>query len=100
MRDDSGHLKVADFGLSKLMKVTKTIKEDKPTCFQQTSCKFPVDWDLLQFVEIYFINSRHRAALLPDALFTILIVSVAIIYVLFIHSNNLFKFLKNHNSNT
>ncbi|KAL8507934.1 hypothetical protein ACS0TY_018474 [Phlomoides rotata] len=40
LRDDSGHLKVADFGLSKLMKVTKTIKEDKPTCFQQTFWRY------------------------------------------------------------
>ncbi|KAG9138447.1 hypothetical protein Leryth_012737 [Lithospermum erythrorhizon] len=30
LRDDSGHLKVADFGVSKLIKVAKTIKEDKP----------------------------------------------------------------------
>ncbi|KAK6134411.1 hypothetical protein DH2020_031843 [Rehmannia glutinosa] len=37
LRDDSGHLKVADFGLSKLMKVAKTIKEDKPMSCQQTS---------------------------------------------------------------
>ena len=43
LRDDSGHLKVADFGLSKLMKVTKTVKEDKHVSWQQTSCKYPVD---------------------------------------------------------
>ncbi|PIA25930.1 hypothetical protein AQUCO_10200003v1 [Aquilegia coerulea] len=30
LRDDSGHLKVADFGLSKLLKVAKTVREDKP----------------------------------------------------------------------
>ncbi|KAL0362495.1 UNVERIFIED_CONTAM: Integrin-linked protein kinase [Sesamum calycinum] len=40
LRDDSGHLKVADFGLSKLMKVAKTIKEDKPSSCQQTSWRY------------------------------------------------------------
>ncbi|KAL0399670.1 UNVERIFIED_CONTAM: Integrin-linked protein kinase [Sesamum radiatum] len=40
LRDDSGHLKVADFGLSKLMKVAKTIKEDKPLSCQQTSWRY------------------------------------------------------------
>ncbi|KAJ4976680.1 hypothetical protein NE237_001786 [Protea cynaroides] len=30
LRDDSGHLKVADFGVSKLLKVANTVKEDKP----------------------------------------------------------------------
>ncbi|KAL3848702.1 hypothetical protein ACJIZ3_010584 [Penstemon smallii] len=40
LRDDSGHLKVADFGLSKLMKVAKTIKEDKPMSCQQTSWRY------------------------------------------------------------
>ncbi|KAF2290637.1 hypothetical protein GH714_014814 [Hevea brasiliensis] len=34
--DDSGHLKVADFGVSKLLKVAKTVKEDRPC--QDTSC--------------------------------------------------------------
>lgn len=29
LRDDSGHLKVADFGVSKLLMVTKRVKEDK-----------------------------------------------------------------------
>ncbi|KAL7129120.1 hypothetical protein ABFS83_13G042400 [Erythranthe nasuta] len=43
LRDDSGHLKVADFGLSKLIIVAKTIKEDKPVSSQQTSCKYLVD---------------------------------------------------------
>ncbi|XP_047334556.1 integrin-linked protein kinase 1 [Impatiens glandulifera] len=33
LRDDTGHLKVADFGVSKMLKVAKTVKEDKPvTC--------------------------------------------------------------------
>ncbi|KAL0443780.1 UNVERIFIED_CONTAM: Integrin-linked protein kinase [Sesamum latifolium] len=40
LRDDSGHLKVADFGLSKLIKVAKTIKEDKPSSCQQTSWRY------------------------------------------------------------
>ncbi|GFP87893.1 putative serine/threonine-protein kinase/receptor r831 [Phtheirospermum japonicum] len=44
LRDDSGHLKVADFGLSKMMIVAKTIKEDNATSFQQTSCKYPAAW--------------------------------------------------------
>lgn len=43
LRDDSGHLKVADFGVSKLMEVANTIKEDKPMSCQQTSCKYPVN---------------------------------------------------------
>ncbi|XP_022860360.1 integrin-linked protein kinase 1-like isoform X3 [Olea europaea var. sylvestris] len=38
--DDSGHLKVADFGLSKLMKVAKSIKEDIPATCQQTSWRY------------------------------------------------------------
>ncbi|EYU31606.1 hypothetical protein ABFS82_13G042000 [Erythranthe guttata] len=40
LRDDSGHLKVADFGLSKLIIVAKTIKEDKPLSSQQTSWRY------------------------------------------------------------
>lgn len=40
LRDDSGHLKVADFGVSKLMKVAKTIKEDKPLTTQETSWRY------------------------------------------------------------
>ncbi|CAI0475616.1 unnamed protein product [Linum tenue] len=35
LRDDSGHLKVADFGVSKLL----TVKEKKPLTCQDTSCK-------------------------------------------------------------
>ncbi|KDP42670.1 hypothetical protein JCGZ_00174 [Jatropha curcas] len=38
LRDDSGHLKVADFGISKLLKVTKTVKEDRPS--QDTSWRY------------------------------------------------------------
>ncbi|GMN54876.1 hypothetical protein TIFTF001_023999 [Ficus carica] len=37
LRDDSGHLKVADFGVSKLLKVAKTVKEDRPVTSQDTS---------------------------------------------------------------
>ncbi|KAL2483472.1 Integrin-linked protein kinase family [Forsythia ovata] len=40
LRDDSGHLKVADFGLSKLIKVAKSIKEDRPASCQQTSWRY------------------------------------------------------------
>lgn len=40
MRDDSGHLKVADFGVSKLLKVTNRVKEDTPLSCQDTSCEF------------------------------------------------------------
>ncbi|XP_050287530.1 integrin-linked protein kinase 1 [Quercus robur] len=36
LRDDSGHLKVADFGVSKLM----TVKEDRPLTCQETSCRY------------------------------------------------------------
>ncbi|KAJ9153250.1 hypothetical protein P3X46_026711 [Hevea brasiliensis] len=36
LRDDSGHLKVADFGVSKLL----TVKEDKPLTCQDTSCRY------------------------------------------------------------
>lgn len=39
LRDDSGHLKVADFGVSKLLKVTSRVKEDRPVTCQDTSCK-------------------------------------------------------------
>ncbi|KAL3638279.1 hypothetical protein CASFOL_017650 [Castilleja foliolosa] len=40
LRDDSGHLKVADFGLSKMMIVAKTIREDNATSCQQTSWRY------------------------------------------------------------
>ncbi|EOX92973.1 PREDICTED: serine/threonine-protein kinase STY8 isoform X2 [Theobroma cacao] len=40
LRDDSGHLKVADFGVSKLLKVANTVKEDKPVTSQETSCRY------------------------------------------------------------
>nr|XP_023871434.1 integrin-linked protein kinase 1-like [Quercus suber] len=36
LRDDSGHLKVADFGVSKLM----TVKEDRPLTCHETSCRY------------------------------------------------------------
>lgn len=34
--DDTGHLKVADFGVSKLLKVTKRVKEDKPLTYEDS----------------------------------------------------------------
>ncbi|XP_057441301.1 integrin-linked protein kinase 1 [Lotus japonicus] len=40
LRDDSGHLKVADFGVSKILKVAKTVKEDKPVTCQDTSWRY------------------------------------------------------------
>ncbi|KAM1131482.1 hypothetical protein TB1_045278 [Malus domestica] len=36
LRDDSGHLKVADFGVSKLLKVANTVKEDRPVTSQKS----------------------------------------------------------------
>ncbi|AEE79827.1 Ankyrin repeat-containing domain superfamily [Arabidopsis suecica] len=38
LRDDSGHLKVADFGVSKLLVVKKTVKKDRPvvTCLDSS----------------------------------------------------------------
>ncbi|XP_031384250.1 integrin-linked protein kinase 1 isoform X2 [Punica granatum] len=40
LRDDSGHLKVADFGVSKMLKVAKTVKEDLPVTRQDTSWRY------------------------------------------------------------
>ncbi|XP_048328295.2 integrin-linked protein kinase 1 isoform X2 [Ziziphus jujuba] len=40
LRDDSGHLKVADFGVSKLLKVANTVKEDRPVTCQDTSWRY------------------------------------------------------------
>ncbi|KAG4964411.1 hypothetical protein JHK85_039386 [Glycine max] len=40
LRDDSGHLKVADFGVSKLLKVAKMVKEDKPVASLDTSWRY------------------------------------------------------------
>lgn len=39
LRDDSGHLKVADFGVTKLLKVAKTVKEDRPLSYHDVSCE-------------------------------------------------------------
>lgn len=39
LRDDSGHLKVADFGVSKMLKV-KTMREDTPLTCQDTACRY------------------------------------------------------------
>ncbi|KAJ6824327.1 serine/threonine-protein kinase STY8-like isoform X1 [Iris pallida] len=40
LRDDSGHLKVADFGVSKLLKVAKTVREDRPLVCEDTACRY------------------------------------------------------------
>ncbi|XP_010323645.1 serine/threonine-protein kinase 12 isoform X2 [Solanum lycopersicum] len=40
LRDDSGLLKVADFGLSKLMKFTKTVREVRPLARQEDSWRY------------------------------------------------------------
>ncbi|XWS44484.1 hypothetical protein CRYUN_Cryun15aG0049000 [Craigia yunnanensis] len=40
LRDDSGHLKVADFGVSKLLKVANTVKENRPVTSQETSWRY------------------------------------------------------------
>lgn len=40
LRDDSGHLKVADFGVSKLLKVSKTVREHEPMRRQETSWRY------------------------------------------------------------
>lgn len=40
LRDDTGHLKVADFGVSELLKVTKRVKEDRPLTCEDTTCRY------------------------------------------------------------
>ncbi|XP_078428254.1 integrin-linked protein kinase family isoform X2 [Wolffia australiana] len=40
LRDDSGHLKVADFGVSKFLKKSTSIREDRPLSCQDTSCRY------------------------------------------------------------
>ncbi|KAL6574138.1 hypothetical protein OROHE_001680 [Orobanche hederae] len=40
LRDDSGHLKVADFGVSKLLIVANRVKEDRPLTSQDTACRY------------------------------------------------------------
>ncbi|KAL3643565.1 hypothetical protein CASFOL_014380 [Castilleja foliolosa] len=42
LRDDSGHLKVADFGVSKLLIVANanSVKEDRPIISQDTACRY------------------------------------------------------------
>lgn len=45
LRDDSGHLKVADFGVSKLL----TVKEDKPLSCLDTSCECSLSLLVLVF---------------------------------------------------
>ncbi|KAL0905544.1 hypothetical protein M5K25_023972 [Dendrobium thyrsiflorum] len=40
LRDDSGHLKVADFGLSKLLNMTKSVREDRPLVCEDNGCRY------------------------------------------------------------
>ncbi|RZC67513.1 hypothetical protein C5167_011216 [Papaver somniferum] len=40
LRDDTGHLKVADFGISKILNVAKTVREDKPVTCRDNSCRY------------------------------------------------------------
>ncbi|XP_010525318.1 PREDICTED: serine/threonine-protein kinase HT1 [Tarenaya hassleriana] len=40
LRGDSGHLKVADFGVSKMLAVKNTVKEDRPVTPQDTSWRY------------------------------------------------------------
>lgn len=40
LRDDSGYLKVADFGVSKMLKFTSRVKEDRPLTCQDSSCRY------------------------------------------------------------
>ena len=57
MRDDSGHLKVADFGVSKLLKVAKTVKEDRPVTCEDESCMLPPFITLFSMLLISFVGS-------------------------------------------
>ncbi|THU59490.1 hypothetical protein C4D60_Mb07t02670 [Musa balbisiana] len=38
--DDSGHLKVADFGISKMLRMAKTIREVRPLTSLDTACRY------------------------------------------------------------
>ncbi|KAG6492776.1 hypothetical protein ZIOFF_047741 [Zingiber officinale] len=40
LRDDTRHLKVADFGVSKLLKLAKTVREERPLTCLDTSCRY------------------------------------------------------------
>ncbi|XP_039121575.1 integrin-linked protein kinase 1-like isoform X1 [Dioscorea cayenensis subsp. rotundata] len=40
LRDDSGHLKVADFGVSKLLTVVDTVGEDRALMGQDSACRY------------------------------------------------------------
>ncbi|PKA65344.1 Serine/threonine-protein kinase HT1 [Apostasia shenzhenica] len=40
LRDDSGRLKVADFGVSKLLKMAKPVREDKPLICEDNACRY------------------------------------------------------------
>ncbi|XP_076924687.1 serine/threonine-protein kinase 12-like isoform X2 [Bidens hawaiensis] len=40
LRADSGHLKVADFGISELLKVANKVKQEKLMSYHDTTCKY------------------------------------------------------------
>ncbi|KAK9055944.1 hypothetical protein SSX86_027031 [Deinandra increscens subsp. villosa] len=40
LRADSGHLKVADFGISELLKMTKKVKQEKPMAYHDTTWRY------------------------------------------------------------
>ncbi|MQL99830.1 hypothetical protein Taro_032558, partial [Colocasia esculenta] len=40
LRDDSGHLKVADFGVSRFLRKANPVREDRPLTCQDTSCRY------------------------------------------------------------
>ncbi|KAK9706871.1 hypothetical protein RND81_07G157500 [Saponaria officinalis] len=40
LRDDSGHLKVADFGVSKLLKVSQGAEDNRPVSSDGSSCRY------------------------------------------------------------
>lgn len=40
LRDDSGQLKVADFGVSKLLRVAQGVMEDTPLTYEDTACRY------------------------------------------------------------
>ena len=52
LRDDSGHLKVADFGVSKLLRKSMSIREDRPLSCHDSSCK-------LFSVLLFYINDPY-----------------------------------------
>uniref|UniRef100_A0A7C8YX07 non-specific serine/threonine protein kinase n=1 Tax=Opuntia streptacantha TaxID=393608 RepID=A0A7C8YX07_OPUST len=40
LRDDSGQLKVADFGFSKLLRVAQGVMQDTPLTYEDTACRY------------------------------------------------------------